>query len=136
MDKAIFYPMLAMAALTVGVVILLAKRRFAAVNAGETKNLAYFKTFQGESPEPMAVQAAQRNFANLFELPMLFYPACLAAGWLDKVDTVSLSLAWAYVALRFVHTLVHVTGNDVRLRFKIFFVSIVPLIGLWGYVAL
>lgn len=136
MDKAIFYPMLAMAALTLSVVVLLAKRRFAAVNAGETKNLAYFKTFQGDSPEPERVQAVQRNFANLFEMPMLFYPACLAAGMLDKVDTVSLSLAWAYVALRVLHTIVHVSGNDVRTRFRIFFTSFVPLIGLWVYIAL
>ncbi|SDE37410.1 MULTISPECIES: MAPEG family protein [Kordiimonas] len=136
MDKAIFYPMLGMAALTFSVVTLLAKRRFAAVKSGETKNPAFFKTFRGESPEPPSVQAVQRNFANLFEMPMLFYPACVAAGMLDKVDAISLSLAWAYVALRVIHTLVHVTGNDVPTRFKIFFLSNVPLMALWIYIAL
>ncbi len=136
MDKSIFYPMLGMATLTFGVVALLAKRRFGAIGKGETTNLAFFKTFRGESPEPESVQTAQRNLTNLFEMPMLFYPACIAAGMMGKVDTVTLSLAWAYVALRLVHTLVHVTGNDVRTRFKIFFLSNVPLMALWVYIAL
>lgn len=136
MDKAIFYPMLGMAALTFGVVTLLAKRRVAAISSGETKNPAFFRTFSGESPEPVSVQTAQRNLINLFEMPMLFYPACIAAGLMDKVDTVTLSLAWAYVALRLMHTLVHVTRNRVGIRFKIFSLSNLPLMALWVYIAL
>ncbi|NVJ70723.1 MAG: MAPEG family protein [Alphaproteobacteria bacterium] len=136
MDKSIFYPMLAMMALTFGVIMLLAKRRFGAIKSGETKDLSYFKTLGGPSTEPEAVQVAQRNLANLFEMPVLFYPACLAAAFFDKVDTVSLSLAWAYVALRFLHTLVHVTNNNVPVRFRLFFLSFFPLIGLWVWVAL
>lgn len=136
MDKSMFYPMLAMVVLTTIVVGVLAKRRLGAAKSGETTDLGYFKTFQGASPEPEAVQQAQRNMINLFELPVLFFPACLAAMILGKSDMVTVGLAWAYVLLRAIHSYVHLTSNDVKTRFKFFFVSNFALIGLWVSIAI
>lgn len=136
MDKAIFYPMLVMMTLTVSVIILLAYRRLGAMKSGETKSFGYFRTFAGNSPEPVKVQVAQRNFTNLFELPVLFYVVCLAAAFFDRVDTVSLSLAWTYVALRGIHSFVHLTRNNVQIRFIIFSLSLIPLVALWIWVAI
>ncbi|MCJ9429125.1 MAPEG family protein [Kordiimonas marina] len=130
MDKAILYPMAALAALTFGVALVLVKRRFAAVKAGETTNLKYFKTFQGEG-EPEYVRVAQRNMINLFETPILFYVGCLAAAVFGAADTVSVASAWAYVAIRLLHTIVHITVNKVPWRANLFFLSFVPLIVLW-----
>ena len=42
----------------------------------------------------------------------------------------SLSIAWAYVALRVVHTLVQTTTNHITTRFAVFFVSSLVLFGL------
>lgn len=130
MDKSILYPMAGLAALTFGVAVLLVKRRFGAIKAGETANLSYFKTFQGEG-EPEYVRVAQRNMINLFETPVLFYVGCLAAAVFGAVDTVTVAAAWVYVAIRLVHTIVHVTTNKVMVRARLFFLSFVPLIVLW-----
>jgi len=136
MDKSMFYPMLTMVVLTAIVVGVLAKRRLGAAKSGQTKELSYFKTFQGASPEPEPVQQAQRNMINLFEMPVLFFPACLAAMILGKSDMVTLGLAWGFVALRALHSIIHLTGNDVMTRFKLFFASNFVLVALWVSVAL
>jgi hypothetical protein len=135
MDKTMFYPMLAMVVLTAIVLGVLAKRRFGAVARGETTDLEFFKTFRGESSEPVPVQQAQRNFINLFEIAVLFYPACLVAMVMGKSDMVTLVLAWGFVAVRAVHTMVHLGGNDVRTRFKLFFGSNILLFALWVWLA-
>ncbi|TNE61273.1 MAG: hypothetical protein EP335_16340 [Alphaproteobacteria bacterium] len=135
MDKAILYPMVALVALTVGVTLLLVKRRFGAIKAGDTKDLKYFKTFQGQG-EPEYVQVAQRNMINLFETPVLFYVGCLAAAVFGAVDTVTVWAAWAYVAIRVVHTIVHVTSNNVPRRAQLFFLSFVPIVVIWVKVAI
>lgn len=136
MDMAIFYPMFVLVALTIGVTGVLAKRRLAAVKAGETKELGYFKTFSGPNPEPENVRAAQRNQINLLELPVLFYVGCLAAAVFDKVDTVAVALAWAFVVLRILHTFVHLTSNGVMTRFRLFFLSTIALTAFWIKLAL
>jgi hypothetical protein len=40
-------------------------------------------------------------------------------------------LAWAYVATRLVHSMIHVTTNRVRHRFVIFSVGVAVLIAMW-----
>ena len=39
-------------------------------------------------------------------------------------------LAWAYVALRFLHTFIHLCGNVVVNRFRVFVVSVLVLVAL------
>jgi len=45
-------------------------------------------------------------------------------------DGLSLTLAWAYVALRVVHSLVQVLSNRVLVRFLVFALASLTLIGL------
>jgi hypothetical protein len=40
--------------------------------------------------------------------------------------------AWLYVALRYVHTWIHLTSNDVLLRFRIYFGSGLVLVVMWA----
>ena len=128
------YPLLAQVALTFGVFLVLARRRVSAAKSGET-DWAYFKTFIG-SGEPTHVQQAARNFNNLFEVPTLFFAAGLAAQLFDRVDQISLALAWGYVALRFVHSYVHLGRNNVITRFKLFLISNLVLFVFWVWIAL
>lgn len=77
-----------------------------------------------------AVQAAD-NYRNLFELPVLFYAwAALAIATGHASEAMAL-VAWAYVALRALHSLIHCTYNKVMHRFAVFLLSIVVLVGLW-----
>lgn len=76
------------------------------------------------------VQASD-NFRNLFEVPVLFYALVAMAlatahmpGWL-------VAGAWAYVALRVVHSLIHCTYNKVMHRLAAFLVSFGLVVALW-----
>jgi hypothetical protein len=78
---------------------------------------------------------ASDNFRNLFELPVLFYVALFVAHATGVVTPVSLGLAWAFVFLRVVHSLVHCTYNKVMHRFLIHVTGALVLWTLWGYLA-
>ena len=88
-----------------------------------------------------SAQAAQRltdsrasdNFRNLFELPVLFYAALFVAALAWLVTPVSLALAWAFVALRIVHSAIHCSYNKVMHRFCAYLASGVALFALWAW---
>jgi hypothetical protein len=86
----------------------------------------------GESANvPGAVSIPNRHVMNLLELPVLFYVACLTLYMTKSVDMVSLQLAWGYVALRFGHSVVHLTYNKVLHRFAVFALSNLVLAVIW-----
>jgi hypothetical protein len=86
----------------------------------------------GESPQvPADVSLPNRNYMNLLELPTLFYAACLALFVLNKVGSIDLTLAWAYVGLRALHSLIHLTYNHVIQRLVAFATSNVVLSVIW-----
>ena len=75
--------------------------------------------------------AAADNFRNLFEVPVLFYALC-AALTLNGGSTASyVAAAWAYVGLRALHSLIHVTYNRVVHRFLVYVASTLLLFGMW-----
>ena len=126
----IFYPMGALALLTFLVLTLIPIRRFRAGFAGRIVP-ADFKF--GESKNvPSDVSIPNRAYMNLLELPMLFYVLCLMLFVSGRVDAMFLNLAWSYVALRAIHSLIHVTYNNVYHRLIIFSLSNLVLIVTWG----
>jgi hypothetical protein len=78
---------------------------------------------------------AADNFRNLFELPVLFYLALVVADRLDRIDAVSVGLAWLFVALRVAHSLIHVTYNKVMHRFFAYLSGGFALWLLWIHLA-
>ena len=130
MDQAsIFQPMGALVALTFLVLGFVPLRRFRAAFSGKVKR-DDFKF--GESPNvPGEVAIPNRNLMNLLELPVLFYVACLTLFVSEQVTQLQLYLAWAYVALRAAHSLVHLTFNNVFVRLTIFAASNVVLVTMW-----
>jgi hypothetical protein len=76
---------------------------------------------------------AADNYRNLFEMPVLFYLALLVAALTGLVTPVSLGLAWAYVALRAVHSAIHCGYNRVLHRFYAFLASNLVLWTLWAW---
>ena len=128
------YPMFALVLLTLAVLVVLFRARVAAVRAGRM-SLVYFRLYQGEE-EPESTKKPARHLANLFETPVLFYVACLAA-MVSHVDGLPLQLlAWAYVAARYVHAWVHLRGNRLSKRMRAFFVSLVLLLAIWLYLVI
>ena len=96
-DASVVYPMFAMFALTAMVLPILFRRRVRAVRNKQVP-LAFFSTYQGVEPE--ATAQASRHFVNLFEAPLLFYVACLAALATHHLSLTLLALAWTYVLAR------------------------------------
>ena len=130
MDKtSILFPMIALATLTFAVLLLIPVRRFRAGIAGQIR---YDDFRYGESERvPPEVSIPNRNMMNLLELPMLFYVACLVYLVIGRVDEYALALAWLYVALRVVHSAIHVTYNCVPHRVIAFGLSNVVLVMFW-----
>jgi hypothetical protein len=128
-QELIFAPMGALALLTFVVLGFIPIRRFRAVGSGQVE-ASDFKL--GESSRvPAEVSIPNRNYMNLLELPMLFYVAGLMYYVAGKVDAVVLALAWTYVALRVVHSVIHIGYNDVRHRLIPFAISNGVLIAIW-----
>lgn len=70
------------------------------------------------------------NYNHLMEQPTIFYALVFYTYLAGNQDEVSIALAWAYVALRVVHSLIQTTHNVVKYRFWPFFFSTLLLIGL------
>lgn len=130
MDQAsIFQPMGALAALTFIVLTFVPLRRFRAAFAGKVKRDDF--KFGESANVPGEVSIPNRNYMNLLELPLLFYVLCLMLFVSERVTDLQLYLAWAYVALRALHSLVHLTFNHVLVRLSFFALSNFVLIAMW-----
>jgi len=76
---------------------------------------------------PPDVLAASDNLKNLFEVPPLFLIFALFLFVTGQVDAVYVTGSWFYVALRYVHSLVHCTINTQPLRFYVYCASTLVL---------
>jgi hypothetical protein len=69
------------------------------------------------------------NYAHLMEQPTIFYPAVVIIALLGAGEW-DVMAAWAYVALRIIHSVYQATVNVVMVRFSIFLVSTLFLVYL------
>jgi hypothetical protein len=130
----ILYPALVLFGLTAFCVLRLAKLRFTALRRGEI-DPRFFRQYR-DYEEPEALHVASRHVSNLFEAPVLFYAIVLIAFVTQQVGWLPLVLAWIYVLLRIAHSYVHLTTNNVMIRFRLFALSWLMLILLWAVVFL
>ena len=83
-----------------------------------------------EGVVPDKVNWKAHNYAHLMEQPTLFYATVIILGVIGQGDGLNLQLAWAYVVLRIVHSIVQATWNRVAVRFALFCLSTVALLAL------
>jgi len=79
---------------------------------------------------PTRVRWKSDNYNNLFEQPTLFYAVAIVLALSNAGDAVNLGLAWAYVAVRVAHSLVHALVNVVMVRFALFALGSAVLLAL------
>ncbi len=79
---------------------------------------------------PANVRWKADNYNHLMEQPTIFYAIALTLAIIGTGDGINLQLAWAYVGLRVLHSLIQAVINKIELRFAIFFLSSLVLIGL------
>jgi hypothetical protein len=70
------------------------------------------------------------NYNHLMEQPTIFYAIALTLVLLGFGGGINLYLAWGYVALRIVHSLIQATANVVLYRFITFNLATFCLLGL------
>ena len=76
------------------------------------------------------------NYQHLMEQPTLFYAIVFALVLMHFDAAINVYLAWGYVGLRVLHSIVQATVNVVRIRFVIFLLATLCLIGLTTHAAL
>ena len=69
---------------------------------------------------PAEVRWKADNYNHLLEQPTLFYAVALALAVIDADSSLNTGLAWAYVGLRIVHSLVQAIVNIIIVRFALF----------------
>jgi hypothetical protein len=79
---------------------------------------------------PPNVRWKADNYNHLMEQPTIFYAIVMALALLGSESFVAVFLAWLYVALRVIHSLVQALTNKIEVRFLVFALSNIPLFGL------
>jgi len=129
----IFYPLLAMIGITAAVWLRLYFERVGEMRARRIRPQDI--ATKQQSIEILHKVNASDNFSNLFEVPVLFYVLCILAFSTQMVTPFLLGGAWAFVALRGLHSLIHCTYNHVMQRFAAYLLSTLILFTMWGVFA-
>jgi len=132
--QLMFWPAVAMAALTFVVWLCMFFRRIGQMKRERVHPQAVATS--GAAAARLTDSAAADNFRNLFELPVLFYLALTVAAQTAQVSATTLSLAWAFVALRIGHSAIQCTYNKVIHRFYVYATGGATLWILWAVLAL
>jgi hypothetical protein len=72
---------------------------------------------------PVRVQQIADNYNHLHEQPTIFYALAVYTYLAGVADPLNIGLAWAYVGVRVVHSLIQCTTNFVPVRFMVFAVA-------------
>lgn len=79
---------------------------------------------------PASVQWKAHNYNHLHEQPTVFYAVAIVLAMIGEGDGPNAFLAWIYMGLRVIHSIVQVTANKVMVRFVLFALSSLVLIVL------
>lgn len=132
--EAILWPMTALVGLTFLVWCVMYWRRIGEIRrAGISPQLLATRKFASAH---LRKSAAADNFSNLLEAPVLFYVLCLVLVITDQATSAQVALAWVYVLLRSLHSLIHVTYNRVIHRFAAHVLSMACLSSMWAVFAI
>ena len=79
---------------------------------------------------PDAVSWKADNYNHLHEAPTVFYAVAIVLAIIGQGDGLNATIAWIYVGLRVIHSIVQATVNRVMIRFALFALSSLALIAL------
>lgn len=82
---------------------------------------------------PARVRWKADNYNHLMEQPTIFYAVALVLAISEAGSGLNVILAWFYVILRILHSLIQSLVNNIPIRFSVFTLSTLCLFGLtWG----
>ena len=130
MTSAIVGPMCAYTLFLFGIWALLGYVRISGSLRGMIPT-QYLRVGEGPLP-PAKIVDIHHHFRNQFEVPVLFYLACLAALATESVDRATVMLAWSFVGLRLLHTAIVLVKNNPRIRVAPYVLSTLAVWAMWA----
>jgi hypothetical protein len=133
MDSPILAPVVALVAWTLVIMAWMVVTRFAAMKRKGISLKGRVGGRGGNALEGVVedeVMWKAHNYMHLLEQPTLFYAIALTLAVGHGGGGYSAILAWAYVGLRILHSLVQTTVNVITYRFILFGLSSLALAGL------
>ena len=113
-------PVLALILWTFVMWVVMYKRRIPAMNAIHRNPQKFIEDPELWTKMPSSAVNAADNYNHLHEQPVIFYALMFYISLSQQSDNIFMYLAWAYVGIRVVHSLVHITANKVMHRFSLF----------------
>jgi len=138
MHSDILRPMVVLIAWTLVMLGWMLATRLPAMKAAgvDLRTLVGTKGSDADRSLPPQAQWKVHNYNHLMEQPTLFYAVCTVLALSGAGDGPNAWIAWAYVGLRIVHSLIQATSNRVRDRFVVFVLSSLTLVALTLHAAL
>lgn len=135
----ILAPVVALVAWSLVVMTWMAVTRFAAfrklgLTLGTVPVGSRGANLEGRAPDEVMWKA--HNYTHLMEQPTIFYAIAITLALMDFGVGINAWLAWGYVGLRIIHSLIQATVNIVAYRFTVFALATACLIGLTVHAAL
>lgn len=123
MTNQLMQPVIILAVWTFIIMVWMFKARVSMMNA-EKRDPQDAKHPMDAAPTwPSKVRAVGDNYNHLHEQPTVFYAVALAIAVAGHADMLFVQLAWGFVALRVVHSLIQCTSNNVMQRFGVLLLS-------------
>jgi hypothetical protein len=137
-QSAILQPVIALAAWTMIMWVWMYATRIPAMNKAGIDGTKLVGSNGASLREklPETVSWKADNYNHLHEAPTVFYAVAITLAVIGQGDGLNATLAWAYVGLRVVHSLVQATVNRVLVRFALFALSSLVLMALVLHAAL
>lgn len=126
---SVIFPMGLLAIFTLLYSSIMITSRRKAINSGDIKP-SYFKEYNNDTP-PAYMQKATRHWANLYEVPVLFYAVCAAILALGLDDIIFVYLAYSFLGFRFLQAFIHTTYNNIYHRLLIFSCGLAIVLAMW-----
>ena len=129
LDHNLLGPVLALISWTFVMWVWMYATRIPAIQKANVDRVALSRT-GGKLQLPAQVARVADNYNHLHEQPTIFYALALTAQLGSPPDAISIGLAWTYVLIRIVHSLIQSTVNIIMVRFSMFAVGSVVLLTL------
>lgn len=130
MGISILWPTFALAGLTFAVFLVMFVKRFGHIRANppRAEDLA---TGEAALRYFAPVEMPANNYRNLFEMPVLYFALVPLLMIANQDSSVQVVLAWIYVALRYLHSFIHIGPKKVPVRAMLFVFSAIVLTAMW-----
>ncbi|MGH1343044.1 MAG: MAPEG family protein [Nannocystales bacterium] len=128
--SSILAPVVALVAWTFVMWLWMYATRLPAMHRAKMKSDPRIPRGEQMASLPPEVRWKADNYNHLMEMPTLFYAIALVLAVAGHGEGVNTGLAWAYVGLRVVHSLLQSLVNKIEIRFLLFAASSFVLLSL------